>query len=195
MIRRALIAAALATVAVPAAAQAHVEVSPGQVPAGATLVETFSVPNERDDAATTKLEIQLPDGVTAPVPSTVEGWRASVDGRVVTWEGGRIEDEDRLDFPLTVTIPATEGATLTYKVLQTYEDGEVARWIGTPDAENPAPVATVLGAGETAKAGDGHHGEEGHGKHIKMAAAGGGAVLVLGTIGFVLWRRRKGTTP
>lgn len=184
-----------AVLTLPASALAHVEVSPGQVPAGATLTQTFSVPNERDDAATTKIEVQLPPGVTDPAPADVEGWDASVAGRVVTWTGGRIEDEDREAFGVAVTIPATEGATLTYKVLQTYEDGEVARWIGTPDAENPAPTATVLGAGATPKAAAGHHDDGGHSKHVKMAAAGGGAVLVAGVAAFVLLRRRKGARP
>jgi uncharacterized protein YcnI len=184
-------ATVLATLAFPAAALAHVTVSPGEVPAGATLVETFSVPNERDDKATTKIQLQLPEGVTAPAPQAVEGWTVAVAGRLVTWTGGRIEGEDRVDFPVTVTIPDTEGVTLTYKVLQTYEDGEVSRWIGTPDAENPAPVATVLASGETAKEGETHHDDGGHGEHLVMAGGGAAAALVVGAGGFVFWRRRK----
>ena len=38
------------------------------------------------------------------------------------------------------------GEKLTFKALQTYEDGEVVRWIGPEDADEPAPVVTLTAA-------------------------------------------------
>ena len=38
------------------------------------------------------------------------------------------------------------GDTLTFKALQTYEDGDVVRWIGPEDADEPAPVVTLTDA-------------------------------------------------
>ena len=54
------------------------------------------------------------------------------------------------------------GEALTFKALQTYEDGEVVRWIGPEDADEPAPVVTLTAAGEG-------------GGHGAPAAAGGGS--------------------
>ena len=35
------------------------------------------------------------------------------------------------------------GDALTFKALQTYEDGDVVRWIGPEDADEPAPIVTL----------------------------------------------------
>jgi uncharacterized protein YcnI len=50
------------------------------------------------------------------------------------------------DFPLSVQIPGNAGDTLTFKALQTYSDGQVARWIGAPGADRPAPRVQVTAA-------------------------------------------------
>jgi uncharacterized protein DUF1775 len=42
-----------------------------------------------------------------------------------------------------VQIPGEAGDSLTFKALQTYENGEVVRWIGAPDSEEPAPQVAV----------------------------------------------------
>ena len=44
------------------------------------------------------------------------------------------------------------GDTLQFKALQTYDGGEVVRWIGPEDADEPAPTVTL----EAAAAGGGH---------------------------------------
>ena len=46
----------------PASALAHVTVLPESSRPGQTTELTFRVPNERDDAATTKVDVQFPDG-------------------------------------------------------------------------------------------------------------------------------------
>ena len=48
------------------------------------------------------------------------------------------------------------GQQLTFKALQTYDDGEVVRWIGPEDADEPAPIVTL-----TAAASGGGHGAPG----------------------------------
>ena len=35
------------------------------------------------------------------------------------------------------------GSEVTFKALQTYQGGEVVRWIGPPDADEPAPTVTL----------------------------------------------------
>ena len=52
---------------------------------------------------------------------------------------------------MSVQIPGKAGDELTFKALQTYSDGDVVRWIGAPDSEQPAPQVKVTAAAE-----DGH---------------------------------------
>ena len=65
----------------------------------------------------------------------------------VTWTGdgnqGIIGPGQFQDFGISTQIPDKPGTTLTFKALQTYEGGEVVRWIGAPDSEDPAPHVNV----------------------------------------------------
>ncbi len=57
------------------------------------------------------------------------------------------------DFGLSLKMPEGKGGEkLTFKALQTYDDGDVVRWIGPEDADEPAPVVTL----EAGSAGGGH---------------------------------------
>lgn len=157
MLLAATVAAGVAG-ALPAAASAHVTLQPKQAAAGSFTVERVRVPNERDDATTTKVAVQLPAGFTAVSYEPVAGWRAAVkrEGgqvRLVTFtatsKDAGIEPGQFRDFPLSMQIPGKAGDTLTFKALQTYSDGQVVRWIGAPDADKPAPqVAVTAAAGE-----------------------------------------------
>ena len=144
-------------VATAGVASAHVTVHPNMLPAGGFTTMVVRVPNERDNASTTKVDVQLPPGFffvsTAPVP----GWTAKLVTRKlpkpvkmgddtattevgeVIWSGGEIGPGQYLEFPLSVATPDTPGKTLTFKAIQTYSNGEVVKWIGAPDADEPAP--------------------------------------------------------
>jgi periplasmic copper chaperone A len=152
-VRRAVVLAlaALAIVlALPVAgAIAHVEVTPKRAPAGAEARLTFEVPNERPDATTTTITIQLPRGVEAGTTRRSGGWRVRASGRVVTLvaPGGReLRGEERGRFPLDLGLPLRPRASLTFKVLQTYDDGEIVRWIGPPGTSVPAARLRLAGA-------------------------------------------------
>ena len=56
--------AVLAAAALPAAAGAHVSLHPNEVPTGAYATLDLRVPNESEDADTTKIAVQLPAGFT-----------------------------------------------------------------------------------------------------------------------------------
>jgi uncharacterized protein YcnI len=168
MKRIALLTAAAGALAVPAAAGAHVTVQPKTVAAGAFTVEDVRVPNETDDAVTTKIVVQFPDGFAEASYQSVPGWSVKVvkeklatpvktdDGEVtegvktITWtangKAAGIAPGQFQDFPLSVQIPGKAGDTLTFKALQYYSDGTVARWIGAPDADKPAPQVQVTAA-------------------------------------------------
>jgi uncharacterized protein len=168
MIKPALLATAALALVVPASAQAHVTVQPDTGVAGAYTRLDVRVPNERDDAATTKVEVQFPDGFAAASYEPVPGWDVKVakkqlDQPIQTDDGEITERVDTItwtaksnadaippgafeDFGLSVQIPGKAGDKLTFKALQTYTGGEVLRWIGAEGSDNPAPVVTVTAA-------------------------------------------------
>jgi periplasmic copper chaperone A len=160
--------AAAAALVAPAAAGAHVTLQPDSAPAGGFARLDVRVPNERDDAATVKVVVQLPPGVATASYEPVPGWTVKVTREQleqpidvhgepvteqvsrITWtgnhrRGGIVAPGQFQDFGVSLRVPDGEaGATLTFKALQTYEDGEVVRWIGPEDAEKPAPTVTLV---------------------------------------------------
>jgi uncharacterized protein len=162
---------AVLALAVPASANAHVTLQPEEAAAEDFTVLDVRVPNERDDAATTKVDVQFPAGFVFASYQPVPGWSVDVKmaklanpitshGEEITEQVSRmtwtadgdnvaIQPGQFLDFPISVQIPGKAGDTLTFKALQTYDNGEVVRWIGAPDSEEPAPqVAVTEGSGE-----------------------------------------------
>lgn len=160
---------AACALALPAAAQAHVSLHPNEVPTEAFATLDIRVPSESDTAHTVKVQVQVPEGFVEVSPEALPEWDAKVtrtklakpiqsdDGPIteavkeIEWtpsagaEG--IPPGQFKNFPISTQIPGKPGQTLTFKVLQTYSDGEVARWIGGPSSENPAPEIDVTAAG------------------------------------------------
>jgi len=193
--------------AAPAAAGAHVTLQPAEAAAGDFTVLDVRVPNERDDAATTKVEVRFPPGFVFASYEPVAGWSVQVKmeklakplsshGEEITEQVSQMTwtaDSDQAgvksgqfqDFPVSVQIPGEAGDTLTFKALQTYDDGEVVRWIGSADSDEPAPrVAVTVGSEE-------HHGatsesEAAESEGSDSASKGLGiAALILGALGLL----------
>ncbi len=164
--------AVTATLALPAVAGAHVTVQPDQQEAKAFVVENVRVPNEQDDASTNKVSVQFPDGFAEVSFEPVPGWKVAVKRSKlaepittdegdklteqvsqVTWTGGKIRPGEFQDFPVSLEMPE-KPQTLTFKATQTYDNGDVVRWIDPPDGETPAPQVKVTAAagGDTAAA-------------------------------------------
>jgi uncharacterized protein YcnI len=164
----------VAALAVPGVAAAHVTLQPNTATAGAYTVENVRVPNEQDNAVTTKVDVQMPHGFVAASYEATRGWTVKVtktklakpmqtdDGPIdeevsrISWtadsKADGIKPGEFRDFPISVQIPGQAGDKLTFKALQTYSNGDVVRWIGAPDADQPAPQVTV-----TAAAAEGGH--------------------------------------
>lgn len=176
-------AAVLAVVGLSAPAFAHVTVaSEGPAAKGGYTVLDFKVPNERDNAATTKLEVNFPvdeHPLASVSPEPVPGWtikitktkldkpvssgEKTIDEAVskVTWtaDGKGIEPGFFQKFPVSVGKLPEDADQLTFKALQTYSNHEVVRWIepqqeGQAEPENPAPVLQLTAA-DQAEAGGG----------------------------------------
>ncbi|MFF0163058.1 YcnI family protein [Streptomyces sp. NPDC005263] len=172
---------ATAVVVLSSPAFAHVSVQPEGVAAkGGYAVIDFKVPNERDDASTTKVEVNFPTDhpLASVMPEPVPGWDVKVTksklakpveahGKQiteavskVTWTatGAGIKAGFFEKFPLSVGALPEDADQLVFKAIQTYSNKEVVRWIeeqkeGEEEPETPAPVLTLSAASE-----DGHHG-------------------------------------
>lgn len=165
----ALAGSAVLLAAVPAFA--HVSVTPGSAEQGSYSTVSFKVPNEEDKASTVKLEVTLP--ADHPIASVslqpVPGWTTQVttaklstplktdDGTVdqavtkITWSGGKIAPGQFQQFPVSLGPLPTDVDALTFKALQTYDNGDIVRWIeipqaGQPEPANPAPTLELTAA-------------------------------------------------
>ncbi|MEV6055089.1 YcnI family protein [Streptomyces sp. NPDC052107] len=153
-------------------ASAHVTVHPDSYAKGATDgVLTFRVPNEEDNAATTKVQVFLPTDhpVLGVLVHPQDGWTAQVtntklktpvktdDGTItdavseITFSGGKIAPGQYEDFDVAFGQLPDDTDQLTFKTLQTYSDGKIVRWIeeaqGGQEPENPAPVLKLTAKG------------------------------------------------
>lgn len=195
MNRRTIIAAAAlaATALAPATAGAHVTLQPKEAPAGQYVRLDVRVPNERDDAGTRKVQVQFPPGFASASYEPAPGWDVEVKMRkaaepieqhgetvdeevdTVTWTGkgedGVVPPGAFRDFGLSVRIPEKPDTDLTFKAIQTYQGGEVVRWIGPADGDEPAPTVRV-----TAAADDGHGAGAGDTAQTEDTAAPAAAV-------------------
>ncbi|MEV5829254.1 YcnI family protein [Spirillospora sp. NPDC052242] len=169
------------------AASAHVTVNPDAAEQGSWAKVSFRVPNERDDAATTKLRIDLP--TEHPLRSVsvrpVPGWDVETEktklpqpvktesGTIteavtrITWTGGKIEPGQFQEFDVSFGPLPTNTDQMMFEAAQTYEGGEVVDWDQpTPEngaePEHPAPVLALT----PAASGSGH----GSGADTKLTA-------------------------
>lgn len=162
-------------------AAAHVTVNPQEATQGGYAKLAFRVPNERDDAATVKLEVVIPEqtaiasvsvrptpGWTAVVQRTTLPAPLEVHGSVITevvsritWTaaaGSAVQPGQFQEFEVSAG-PLPEVDRIVFKALQTYSNAEIVRWIEEPPAaggeepEHPAPVLNLV-AGDDGSGGD-----------------------------------------
>src|SRR5688572_14243221 len=129
--------AALSAVLSATPVWAHVTIQPNEAIAGGFSTFFIQVPNERDDASTTKVEVEFPPVFASVSFMDVEGWDREVEmvefdepieafGEeitegvgTVTFSGGEVEPGEFVRFPFSVgPVPAGE---LEFKALQTYD--------------------------------------------------------------------------
>ncbi|RVU27210.1 DUF1775 domain-containing protein [Streptomyces antnestii] len=179
--------AASAVLALSVPAFAHVTVQPeGAAAKGGYAVVDFKVPNERDDAATTKVEVNFPTDhpLASVMPEPVPGWTAEVtksklakplemhgekiDHAVskVTWTADGSGKDKGIQpgyfqkFPLSIGALPEDTDQLVFKAIQTYDNKQVVRWIEPQEkgqAEPENPAPTLELTAATAD----HHGGAG----------------------------------
>ncbi|MEO9137818.1 MAG: YcnI family protein [Jatrophihabitans sp.] len=217
-------------------ATAHVTVSSPGATQGGYAVVTFLVPNEQAAANTTKVEVQFPTDTTFASASVqpIAGWTAvpaktalakpitTDDGVItegvstITWTASAdaaIKPGQFQQFNVSVG-PLPEKASITFKAIQTYSNGDVVRWIETPapgsteEPEHPAPMLTLAAATGDAHA---HGGDSAASPSVsarpEVSASGGDSsntvpvgvsiialVLAVGALGLGVVNRAKRST-
>jgi uncharacterized protein len=178
IVRRLAVAFAVAAVAVLALAVpawGHVTVSPSEATAGGDATLTFQVPNEMDNATTTKVVVNFPsdhpiaDATVQPVagwsvdvaktklttPVTTDSGETLDEGvKSITWtatDGKGIDVGQFQQFRVSVGLPDATG-DLLFPTVQTYSNGKTVDWVeqtpaGGPEPENPAPTLTLTAGG------------------------------------------------
>ena len=144
---------------VVAPAFAHAEMSPAVTLSKHLQLFSLAVPTEKANATTTKIEFTPPSGfaIDSFVPSP--GWTRKVEEsgsgdqtqiRGVTWSGGSVPTGEDAAFQF---LASTDNAqTYTFKVRQTYSNGNVVDWTGPESSDTPAPTIEAkssLGGGGT----------------------------------------------
>lgn len=165
-------AAALVVSAGPVAA-AHVSVQADDAVQGGTAEVAFRVPTESDTASTVTVQVAFPADTpiarvavlplpgwtthvttttpSAPVPAG-HGTEVSEVVSRIEWRaaGAAVKPGEYQVFRIAAgPLPKTDR--LVFKVVQTYDDGQVQRWIeepvaGEPEPEHPAPVLALAAA-------------------------------------------------
>jgi uncharacterized protein YcnI len=135
--------------AAPAWAHTTVKVEPAVAGAPNALV-TVNAAAESDTAGIASLRVVLPAGIAPADVTYVDGppgWALQPDAEGYAVSGPAVTvGRDAVHRVRVKQLPSTQ--TLVFKVLQTYTDGRVDRWIEVPEAgsaepEFPAPVVTL----------------------------------------------------
>ncbi len=156
------------TVVTGATAWAHVTPDPDTAVKGAgDQVFTFRVPDEKPDADTVSLKLQLPQDhpIAAVEVAEMPGWTSTITTRhletplttddgsfsdvasEITWTGGSITPGHYGEFKILAMGLPDDTDSLTFKAVQGYSDGTTVSWIDTgKGAEFPAPVVTLTAA-------------------------------------------------
>lgn len=164
------------------AANAHVSIAEGSVEAGAYAILTFGVPHGCDGSPTTRVAIQIPEGINSITPTrnafyTVEKVMENLDTPITDSHGNEVTQrvaqvvytaatplpsDQRDAFELSLQIPADAAdTTLYFPTVQTCEQGETA-WVQIPEGgqdahalDAPSPSVAVI-AGSAHGHGHGH---------------------------------------
>lgn len=200
--RGALVAALTAglVLAAPAAAQAHVGVSPDAIEPGGSAVLTFSFTHGCEDSPTTALRITMPDGLASVSPTVDSTWDIAVEradnglvSAVIYTAASPIATDLRGAASMAVRLGEDAPESLVFPVEQKCASGvnewvEIAEDGADPhDLGSPAPVVTIIadGEGTTDAAHAEHSDSQGQDLGQEQAAAPSPVGAILGGAGLL----------
>ncbi len=170
MLVRIVLIAVIAFASAPAFA--HITLEQNAAPVGSFYKAVFRVPHGCDGSATTKLTVQIPEGVISVKPMVKPGWTLEVkrgayakpysflhgakftEGpKEIIWSGGNLPDAYYDEFVLSTFIAGElpSGGKLYFPVVQECEKGE-HRWVEIPSGKagekpgDPAPGLKLMPA-------------------------------------------------
>jgi uncharacterized protein YcnI len=153
-------------------AGAHISLENKQATIGAAYKAVFAVPHGCAGSATTRIRVQIPEGVIAVKPMPKAGWTVDVvngkyageydyhgaklseGAKEVVWSGGKLPDGNYDEFVIStyLTTGLKPNSMLYFPVVQECEQG-VSRWIDIPadghaahghDGKSPAPGVKLM---------------------------------------------------
>ena len=150
--------ATLATLAA-SSASAHVTLENRQATIGAGYKAVFAVPHGCAGSATTKIRVQIPEGVIAVKPMPKAGWTVeTIKGKYaaeydyhgtkysegvkeVVWSGGKLPDDYYDEFVISTFLTGVlkPDTVLYFPTVQECERG-ISRWIDIPQGGGSAPM-------------------------------------------------------
>jgi periplasmic copper chaperone A len=169
-VSRLALLAALAAAAIAAPANAHITLQGREAAVGASYKAVFVVPHGCAGSATTKIRVQIPEGVIDAKPMPKAGWnleaikgkyaseydfhgaKLSEGVKEVVWSGGKLPDDFYDEFVINTFLTGAlkPNTTLYFPVVQECEQG-VSRWIDIPadpahahDSKWPAPGVKLI---------------------------------------------------
>jgi uncharacterized protein YcnI len=155
---RALPIALVALLALPATAQAHVELTPDVVAPGGDALFTVKSPNESTSQALVGLRLTIPSSLVVEGAADSAGFTTEVvrdqTKRVATlsWQGGSVPPGGLALFQFSASLPDTTGA-IRLTATQTFADGSTKLWtspviaVAKPDSAGGSDTTARLLAG------------------------------------------------
>jgi uncharacterized protein YcnI len=182
----------VAALALAPSAFAHAELFPNEIPSGDGYLLSLAVPNEKDNASTTQIQVTMPADFDLEHVAPVPGWTASVAGQhLVNGEmggGSSITWKGKLDGTQLAVLPFSgvpkKAEEYAFTVRQTYSDGSVVVWSGPETSDTPAARITA-----TAAASSSGGGSDSSKTIAIIALVVGGLGLLVGGAGLVAGRR------
>ena len=132
-------------------ASAHISLETKQAAIGSSYKAVFAVPHGCKGSPTTRIRVQIPEGVIAVKPMPKAGWNVeAISGKYtaeydyhgtklsegvkeVVWSGGKLPDHNYDEFVISTFLTAglKPDTTLYFPVVQECEQG-ISRWIDIP---------------------------------------------------------------
>jgi uncharacterized protein YcnI len=144
--RRSLLLGTILAIVPSALLFAHITIWPKESAPGARERYTMRVPNEKQ-VATVRIEGEFPAELNVYDFEFKPGWKIDFKkddkGKITgaTWTG-KIVPYEFVEFGMLGLNPK-EGASLTWKFVQFYEDGMKEEFTGPVGSRYPSPVVTV----------------------------------------------------
>lgn len=139
-------------------ASAHVKVHPQEVAQDTYQTFTVIMPSEKEKANTTQLKLQIPDGVTITGVEPKPGWQHQFEkddtGKITTiiWKAQNegLTPNEFVELKMQGKV-SDDAEKLRYKAYQTYDNGDVVKWIKDQQSDYPASVTQVNKNGDKAQ--------------------------------------------